>query len=308
MTSTEDLDPRFLGIEDWSAEALAEALLESQRAAAEATQTAGPALARAIEAVAERLAGGGRLIWLGAGTSGRLAVLDAAELKPTFDWPPERALALMAGGDEALITATEGAEDDGAAAVAALEGVALTTRDTVIGVAASGRTPYVLAGIAHARDRGALTVAVTNVPGSALAEAAEIALTAPTGAEIIAGSTRMKAGTAQKILLNSLSTGVMIRLGYVFRGRMVEMRPTNAKLQARAVRITAELAGVDAAEARAALAAGGTIKLAVAMLVLGIGAEAARARLESAGGRLADVLSDGEAGTGGPAPRTPRDI
>lgn len=289
-TSTEDADPRYDGIETWDSAALAEALLGTQRAAAEAAEAAAPDLARAIDAAAGRLAHGGRLIYLGAGTSGRLAVLDAAELKPTFDWPPARAVALMAGGEGALIHAVEGAEDDTAAAAQALDALAVGTTDVVIAVAASGRTPYTLAGLRHAQARGALGIAVTNVPASPLAQQAEIALIAATGAEIIAGSTRMKAGTAQKILLNCLSTGIMVRLGHVWRGRMVEMRPTNAKLRARAERMVADLTGAPPAAAAAALAEGGTTKVAVAMLLLGLDAEAARARLAAAGGNLARAL------------------
>jgi len=290
MTSTEDTDPRYDGIETWESAALAEALLGTQRTAAEAAEAAAPDLARAIDAAATRLAQGGRLIYLGAGTSGRLAVLDAAELKPTFDWPPARAVALMAGGEGALIQAVEGAEDDPHAAAQALDALAIGAADVVIAVAASGRTPYTLAGLRHAQSCGALGIAVTNVPGSPLAAQADIALVAATGAEIIAGSTRMKAGTAQKILLNCLSTGIMMRLGHVWRGRMVEMRPTNAKLRARSERMVAELTGASPAQAAAALTEGGTTKCAVAMLLLGVDAVTAQARLDAAGGILARVL------------------
>ena len=290
MSSTEQAAPRFAGIEDWSAEDLAQTLLETQLAAVAAAAQARPALARAIEACALRLAQGGRLIWLGAGTSGRLALLDAAELPPTFDWPPERAVALMAGGTGAVTRAVEGAEDDETAAPAALTALSLSAMDVVIGVAASGRTPFVRAGIAAARAAGALTLAVVNAPGSPLAQEAEIALIADTGAEIIAGSTRMKAGTAQKVLLNSLSTGIMIRLGHVYRGRMVAMRPTNAKLHARAVAMVADLTGADPAAAREALQAGGSIKVAIVMLTLGVDPAAARARLAASGGRLPAAL------------------
>ncbi|PWE30808.1 N-acetylmuramic acid 6-phosphate etherase [Pararhodobacter marinus] len=290
MSSTEQAAPRFAGIEDWPSDDLAAALLETQLAAVAAAGAARPALAKAIDACAARLRQGGRLIYLGAGTSGRLAVLDAAELPPTFDWPPERAVALMAGGPTAVTEAVEGAEDSESEAPDALDALGLTPADVVIGVAASGRTPFVLAGIAHARQRGALTLAVTNAPEAALAGAAEIALVAETGAEIIAGSTRMKAGTAQKVLLNCLSTGVMIRLGYVHRGRMVEMRPTNVKLRARAVAMVADLTGEDLGAAETALAEGGTIKRAVVMLTLGLDAGAAEARLQAAGGLLGKAL------------------
>lgn len=291
MSTTEATDPRFANLESWSSADLARVLLDQQREAAEVAQTAAPDLARAIDACAARLAQGGRLVWLGAGTSGRLATLDAAELAPTFDWPTGRALALIAGGAQAVRHAVEGAEDDGPAALAALAAHRIDARDVVIGVAASGRTPFTLAGVRHARARGALTLAVVNAADTPLAEAAEITLLADTGPEIIAGSTRMKAGTAQKILLNCLSTGVMVRLGYVHHGRMVEMRPTNAKLRARAQAMVQDLTGAGAAATARALAEGGTIKIAVVMLALDLGVEAARLRLERAGGNLARALA-----------------
>lgn len=290
MSSTEHVDPRFQGLETWPAGSLASALLETQLAAAAAAAQARAALAQAIDATAERLKQGGRMIYLGAGTSGRLAVLDAAELPPTFDWPSERAQALMAGGPTALINAVEGAEDDTDAARADLDAVNMGPMDVVIGVAASGRTPYVRAGISHAHANGALTLAVINAPEAPLAQDADIALIAATGAEIIAGSTRMKAGTAQKILLNCLSTGVMIQMGYVWRGRMVEMRPTNAKLRARAERMVTELTGASATDAADALQAHGTIKGAIVMLMQGVDADEATRRLDQANGMLAAVV------------------
>lgn len=288
--NTEGVDPRYDGIESRDSTEMARILLDSQLDAAEAARAAAPALALAIDAGAARLAAGGRLLYLGAGTSGRLAALDAAELAPTFDWPPERSLALIAGGPRAMTTAIEGAEDDGLAALAALAGVGMGAGDVVIGVAASGRTPYTLAGIEAGRTAGALTMAVTNVTASPLAKAAEIALIAQTGAEVLAGSTRMKAGTAQKILLNALSTGIMMRLGRVYRGRMVAMRPTNEKLQARAVAMVADLSGVAPEVAAEALRDGGTIAVAVVMLARGIAAQDARERLEKAGGILVHAL------------------
>ncbi|WP_334194073.1 N-acetylmuramic acid 6-phosphate etherase [Pararhodobacter sp.] len=290
MSSTEQAAARFAGIEGWPTRDLAAALLETQLAAAAAAAGTLPILARAIDACTERLERGGRLIYLGAGTSGRLAVLDAAELPPTFDWPADRALALMAGGPGALLTAVEGAEDSLTEAPQALAALGLGATDVVIGVAASGRTPFVRAGLRAAREVGALTLAILNAPEAPLAVEAEIALVAETGAEIIAGSTRMKAGTAQKVLLNCLSTGVMIRLGYVYRGRMVEMRPTNDKLTARAVAMVADLTDSPMEAAAAALAEGGTIKVAVVMLTLGLSVAEAKARLAAAGGRLAAAL------------------
>lgn len=289
---TEASAERFRGVEGWSTAEMVDALLEGQLAAAAAAWAARLPLARAIDEGAARLARGGRLLYLGAGTSGRLAALDAAELPPTFGWPYERAVALMAGGPEAFVRAAEGAEDDGPAAVAALNDARTGTDDVVIGLAASGRTPYVVAGLAHARTLGALTIAIGNNPSGAIGAAAEIHLAADTGAEVLAGSTRMKAGTAQKALLNCLSTGLFLRMGYVYRGRMVEMRPTNVKLHRRAVRMVADLTDTEPAAAEGALAAaGGSIKAAVVMLARGLDAAAAEALLARADGRLHVALA-----------------
>lgn len=291
MTGTEDISPRHGAIEDWPAADLVAALTESQFTAVAAVSAALPDLARAVDAAAERLRRGGRLIYLGAGTSGRIAALDAAELAPTFGWPREQAVALIAGGPTALTSAIEGAEDDAAAAARALADLDCGGADVVIGLAASGTTPFTLAGIRAARSSGALTLALANVPGSALAGAAEIAVTLATGAEVIAGSTRLKAGTAQKVALSAFSTALMVRLGLVYRGRMVEMRPTNAKLHRRAVTMVADLTGADPDRARQALLeADGAIKVAVVMIEKHLPADAAQARLNAAGGRLGAAL------------------
>ncbi len=218
--------------------------LAIEREAGAALERAAPALGRLAEAVAARLRAGGRLFYLGAGTPGRLATLDAAELGPTFDVAPGLVIPLLAGGPAAMTEAAEGAEDDGPAAVAALELHALTPGDAVVGIAASGRTPFVVAGLAHARARGALTGAIVNNPGSPAAEAAELAVEVLTGPELVAGSTRLSAGTTQKVALNALSTAVMVSLGKTLGARMVDVRATNAKLRRRALRTTAELAGV----------------------------------------------------------------
>jgi N-acetylmuramic acid 6-phosphate etherase len=292
MIPTESAAGRYLGLESWTTPDMVDALLESQMTATAAAFGARDALALAVDQAAERLLNGGRLLYLGAGTSGRLAALDAAELAPTFGWPTDRAIALMAGGPNAFIHAAEGAEDDGPAAIAALDSVHMTAADVVIGLAASGRTPYVVAGLTHARAQGALAVAIGNNPTGAITQAADIALTAATGAEVLAGSTRMKAGTAQKALLNCLSTGVFIKMGYVYRGRMVEMRPTNQKLHIRAVQMVAELADAAPAQAEAALAqADGSIKLAVVMLLRNLPLDAAKQVLADANGRLNRALT-----------------
>ena len=291
MTGTEQTSPRFATLEDWPTADLVAALTESQFTAIAAVAAAGPDLIRAVEAAAARLSRGGRLIYLGAGTSGRLAALDAAELGPTFAWPSERARAIIAGGAPALTAAIEGAEDDSTAAATALTDLACSGDDVVIGLAASGTTPFTLGGLRAARVQGALTIAMVNTPDTPLAEAADIAITLDTGAEAIAGSTRMKAGTAQKVALTTFSTAVMVRLGHVYRGRMVEMRPTNAKLQRRAVAMVADLTDTSPDQARAALSsAGGSIKLAIVMLDKGLSPDAAYARLAAAQGNLASAL------------------
>lgn len=285
--TTETVSPRFAAIDGWPARDLVDGILDGQFAAIAAVQAAAPALARAVEAAAERLAGGGRLVYLGAGTSGRIATQDAVELRPTFDWPAERARVLMAGGPEAFVAAQEGAEDSEADAVAGLDALGIGPADVAIGVAASGRTPFAVAGLRHARGRGALTIGVFNNRGAALGTVCDIPVLLDTGAEFVAGSTRMKAGTAQKAALNAFSTALMVRLGFVWRGQMVEMRPTNAKLRERAEAMVARLTGAEPQAARAALdAAGGVIKVAVVMLAFGLDRDGAGARLAEARGNL----------------------
>jgi N-acetylmuramic acid 6-phosphate etherase len=292
MTATESASARFAGIDDWSTLDLVDGMVESQFGAVAAVRAARDDLARAVDAMADRLGRGGRIIYMGAGTSGRVGAQDGAELPPTFSWPYERAVSLMAGGAGALQRAVENAEDNREAAIADLDALQLTGADVVIGLASSGTTPYVASGLAHARARGTLTIGIVNNPGSPVGAAAEIEILLATGPEFLAGSTRMKAGTAQKIALNTLSTGVMIRLGYVYRGLMVEMRPTNAKLRARAERMVAELTGADVATARDALTeAGGVIKLATVMLLRRLGRAEAEAALAAAGGNLRRALA-----------------
>jgi N-acetylmuramic acid 6-phosphate etherase len=203
-----------------------------------------PAIARAVDAVAACLEAGGRWFYVGAGTSGRLAALDAAEIPPTFGTDPALVVALMAGGVSALREAVEGAEDDGGAGSGDLDAAGLTPRDAVVGVSASGATPYVRGAIRHARERGALTVAVVCAPHAPLVEEAAIPILVDVGPEVLRESSRFKAGTAQKLVLNMLSTAVMAKLGRVYRDEMVAMKPTNEKLRSRAVRIVAELAPI----------------------------------------------------------------
>lgn len=252
-----------------------------------------PRLAEVVDEIAERWRRGGRVVYVGAGTSGRLGVLDAAEWPPTFGVPPYRIIALIAGGAPALLRAVEGAEDDSAAGTADIAAAGVADRDSVVGLAASGRTPYTIAALREAGRRGALTLAVTCSPGSELARVARYALEIETGPEVVTGSTRLKAGTAQKLVLNMLSTALMVRLGYVYDNFMVNVQPGNEKLRRRAVRIIMELTGADGETARRALEAAADVPTAVVMLRCGCPVEAARERLRR-WGSLRAALEAGE--------------
>jgi N-acetylmuramic acid 6-phosphate etherase/N-acetylglucosamine-6-phosphate deacetylase len=270
---------------------IVQAFLAQEAAAQRALTAVAPALAALADAVAAKMQSGGRLFYAGAGTSGRLGFLDAVECGPTFGIPEGVIIPLLAGGAGAFVQAAEGAEDDTEAAAAALRAHSFTAADALVGIAASGATPFTLAAVRAARALGALTGAIVNNPGSALAEAAEIAVQIASGPEVIAGSTRLSAGTAQKIALNTLSSTVMIRLGKVFGPYMVDMRATNAKLRRRAVRMTVEITGASEEEAGNALqAANMHVKTAVAMLRLGLTAKAAAQRLELTKGALRQAL------------------
>jgi N-acetylmuramic acid 6-phosphate etherase len=235
---------------------------------------------------------GGRLIYAGAGTSGRLGVLDSVELLPTFSWPRERARALLAGGEGAMFAAVEGAEDDAAQGAADLRALQPTPHDSVIAIAASGSTPYTLGVAAAAREAGALTVGIVNNAGAALAAACEIGVVLDTGPEVISGSTRMKAGTAQKIALNVFSSAVMVRLHKVHGNLMVDLRAGNAKLRQRALRLTRRATGADEGAAAAVLqAAGGSVKLAIVMLLAAVDAAEATRRLDAADGHVAAAIN-----------------
>jgi N-acetylmuramic acid 6-phosphate etherase len=283
---TEDRLERYRDADTWPAERSLAAMLDHQMAAFAAVRDALPALARAARAAAARLQRKGRLVYAGAGASGRLAVQDGVELLPTFGWPPERLCYLIAGGEAALVRSIEGAEDDAEAALAAVEALALGDADVVVALAASGRTAFTCAVQRRARAFGTLNIGLANNPGTPLLAEAEIPVLLATGPEFLAGSTRMTAGTAQKIALNLLSTQIMMALGRVYQGFMVDVVPTNAKLVARAKGIVRALAGCTAAEAEALWAkAGGDLKLAV-LLADGLDPAAARARLEAAGGNL----------------------
>jgi N-acetylmuramic acid 6-phosphate etherase len=283
---TEDRLEPYCDADTWPAEESLAAMLDHQMAAFAAVRNALPALGRAAEAAAARLGHGGRLVYAGAGASGRLAVQDGVELHPTFGWPRERLHYLIAGGERALVESIEGAEDNAAAAVAAVDGLALAPADVLVAVAASGRTTFTCAVQRRAHAAGALTVGLANNPNTPLLADAELPVLLATGPEFLAGSTRMAAGTAQKIALNLLSTQTMMALGRVYQGFMVDVVPSNAKLVARARGIVQALTGCGPDEARVLWErAGGNLKLAV-LLGDGLGLDEAKARLEAAGGNL----------------------
>ena len=289
LPSTEDVDSTTAGIDRVDTASRVRILIEAQRGAVDAALAASAGIAQATDAVVAALRGDGRVVVVGAGTSGRLAVLDASELPPTFGFAAERYEGRIAGGDGALRRSVEGAEDDAAAGTACVADVA--RGDVLIGVSASGSAAFVRGALAAARARGAVTVALVNAGDSALAAAADIAIEAITAAEPIAGSTRMRAGTAQKIVLNTISTAAMIGLGKTYRNRMVDVVASNAKLRARAERLVRELAGdVDAPAVLDA--AGGSVKVAVVMARRNVDRVTAERLLESAGGRLAALIDE----------------
>jgi N-acetylmuramic acid 6-phosphate etherase len=249
-----------------------------------------PHIAQAVDAIVARLDNSGRLFYIGAGTSGRLGVLDASECPPTYNTPPELVQGLIAGGDVALRKSVECAEDDTSQGQKDLEARSFNARDALIGIAASGRTPYVLGGIDYARKLGAATIGLSCVPRSQLAQSAEIAITPAVGPEVVTGSTRMKAGTATKLVLNMLSTGSLVRLGYVYGNLMVNVQPTNVKLRDRATRIISTLTELPQDQAATLLDEAGSVKTAIVMQRLGLSRAEAEARLQQAKGRLRQAI------------------
>jgi N-acetylmuramic acid 6-phosphate etherase len=281
---TEAVRPDLRDLDERSTSDLVRLALDEHHAVDAALEQAAPAIEAAVDAVSARMRRGGRLIYLGAGTPGRLGALDAAECPPTYGTDPDLVVAVVAGGAVGVVRSTEQSEDEGDAAVAALEELRLTEVDSVVGISASGRTPYVVEGLRAARAIGALTVSIANNEDAESSSVAEIAIETPTGPELVAGSTRLKAGTAQKIVLNALSTLVMVRLGKTFGNLMVDVAPGNEKLRDRGRRIVEAATGASSADASAALeAAGGSVKQAVVMLLADVSAEDAGRRL--AGGR-----------------------
>ncbi len=289
--STEAAPPAAAALDLLSPLELVHAMSEMDAQVAAAVRRAAPAIARAIEEGRARLRAGGRLHYFGAGTSGRLALLDAAECPPTFGVSPDLVQAHLAGGERAFVRAVEGAEDRAEDGAAEVDQAGIGAGDVVVGLAASGRTPYVLGALARARALGALTIAIACVDDSAIGRAAEVAIEAVTGPEILAGSTRLKAGTAQKMIANMLSTGIMAGLGKVYGSLMVDVRVTNEKLRRRALRIIAAVAAVDEEAARAALArSGDDVKVACLVAARGLGPDEARERLAAAAGDLRSAL------------------
>ena len=272
--------------------ALVELMVEEERGVQRALAAAVPDITAALEVVVDRLSAGGRMIYVGAGTAGRLGLLDAAECGPTFN--TDRVVALLAGGPDAFVSAHEGAEDDTTEASSALQNLSVGVDDVVVGIAASGRTPYTIAALESAREAGAATVAIVSNPDTALARVADHAIEVLTGPEVITGSTRLKAGTAEKLALNILSTVAMVKLGKTYGNLMVDLRVTNAKLRDRARRIVAQAAAVDDDVAVAALQrAGGEVKTAIVMLLADLDVDAARDTLDAAAGRVRTAVEKG---------------
>lgn len=291
MRDTEFRNPRFIDLDRWDTLDTVEAMLEGQLAAIASIASQTSTIASAADAAAQSLMGGGRLIYAGAGTSGRIAVQDGVELGPTFNWPGDRLVYLMAGGPEALTASVEGAEDDGDEGCRLIGANAVGPGDVAIGVAASGRTPFTVAAISAARQAGALTIGIANNASTPLLDAAEFAISLQTGGEIVAGSTRMKAGTAQKAVANMLSTAIMLRLGRVYRGLMVDMVVSNDKLLQRAQGIVAMLAGCSESAAIGAVeSAGHDIKRAV-LIALGQSPHEAAELLDRTGGILREAIA-----------------
>ncbi len=294
MLKTETPSVRHAQLDLYADADLVGAFVDDQLQAVQAVRQAAPQLAAAVAAAVPRLQAGGRLLYVGAGTSGRLGVLDSVELYPTFSWPHARAVALLAGGQGAMFQAVEGAEDDAAQGAADLRAVAPGPHDVVFLLAASGGTPYVLGALAAAREAGALTVGIANNRDAPVATRADIGITLDTGEEVISGSTRLKAGTSQKIALNTISSALMVRLNKVYGNLMVDLQATNAKLVQRAVRLTMHAAEVDEATARAMLEqCRYHVKTAIVALRNGQSAAQAEALLAHTGGSVRAALQSG---------------
>jgi N-acetylmuramic acid 6-phosphate etherase len=290
---TEHRNPASRNLDRLSAQAILRLMNRQDRKVAVLVGKQIPAIARAVDAIVRGIDAGGRLIYVGAGTSGRLAVLDAAECPPTFGVPATQVQALIAGGRRALTGAVEGAEDSAANGARDLRATRLTGKDVVVGIAASGTTPYVLGAMKYARKRRATTVALTSNRRSPMAKLAKIVIAPEVGPEVVTGSTRLKAGTSQKLVLNMLSTAAMVRLGHVYENLMIDVMLTNEKLRGRAKRILAEASGKDLSSAEHAMRQSGhNLRVALVMLRLGLDVAQARKRLTSAKGNLRRALGE----------------
>lgn len=285
--TTEKRNPRTMQLDTMSELEIVTTMNEEDARVPLAIAKKLPQIAQAAHWAAEAFEQGGRLFYMGAGTSGRLGVLDAAECPPTFGVAPGMVVGLIAGGEQAFLKAVEGAEDDRALGQSDLEAYGLNAKDVVIGIAASGRTPYVLGGLAYARSVGCRTAAIACNTGSEIGRAANLAIEVEVGPEVLTGSTRLKSGTAQKLILNMISTASMVRTGKVYQNLMVDVMQNNEKLHTRAENIVIDATGVTRPEARSAIdAAGGSVKVAITMLLADCSADEARSRLEKAGGHV----------------------
>ena len=290
--ATEQRNPNTVNIDTLSTLDMVKLINQEDHRVAEAVALVTDKIAEAVDVIAARLSTGGRLIYCGAGTSGRLGILDAVECPPTYSTDPETVQALMAGGYGAIFKAVEGAEDSKELGVTDVQSLGFSAKDVLVGIAASGRTPYVLGCMEYARELGAPTVAVTCCPGSTLDRFADIGIAPAPGPEVVTGSTRMKSGTAQKMVLNMLSTGAMIKLGKVYGNLMVDVKPSNEKLVRRCVTIVCSATDCAEAEAVEALEqCGYHPKTAIVMILRSVDAETADRLLEAAGGRIAKVLA-----------------
>jgi N-acetylmuramic acid 6-phosphate etherase len=291
---TEQVDEKFALLDVMTVGELLQVMNESDAEVPKAISEVLPTIKIVIDGIIDRMMQGGRLIYLGAGTSGRLGVLDAAELGPTFSVAPTEVIAFIAGGETALRKAVEAAEDNEEASIEELKKIEANSKDVILGIAASGRTPYVISALKYGNEFGALTVGITSNPGSEITKVATHAIAVDTGPELLAGSTRLKSGTAQKMVLNMISTITMIRLGKTFGNLMVDLQITNAKLKDRAVRIIQNATGADWASAQDALEKSEhRVKVAILMILLHVDATEAESRLKSASNHIRQALDQG---------------
>ena len=291
--ATEQRNPRTTHIDELSTLEMVKLINSEDHKVAQAVEAVCPQIAKAVDVIAEKLREGGRLIYVGCGTSGRLGILDAVECPPTYSTEPEMVQGLIAGGMPAIYKAVEGAEDDRELGVEDLKGIRFSEKDVLVGIAASGRTPYVLGAMEYAHSLGAAVISVTCCPGSEVDTRADIGISPMPGPEVITGSTRLKSGTAQKMVLNMLSTATMIKLGKVYGNLMVDVRASNEKLVERCVRIVRTATGADSVAARNALEqCGYSAKTAILMILCKIDAPTAEARLEKTHGRIAEALNN----------------